>query len=80
MERRTDAELQEGIWHHDHPDEPVLLYSETGDGYESRKVDLFRDGRQDYADESTSIGTTFLGQERNRRSKRSRPMRSSRCS
>ncbi|WP_431917450.1 DUF6881 domain-containing protein [Amycolatopsis tucumanensis] len=52
------------IWHHGHPDEPVLLYSETGDdGYETRKVDLYRDGRQDYADESTSIGTTFLGQE-----------------
>ncbi|MFD4253922.1 DUF6881 domain-containing protein [Amycolatopsis thermoflava] len=26
-------------------------------------MDLYRDGRQDYADESTSIGTTFLGQE-----------------
>ncbi|MFJ8815865.1 DUF6881 domain-containing protein [Amycolatopsis thermoflava] len=52
------------IWHHDYPDQPVLLYSETGDdGYETRKVDLYRDGRQDYADESTSIGTTFLGQE-----------------
>ncbi len=52
------------IWRHDYPDQPVLLYSETGDdGYEARKVDLYRDGRQDYADESTSIGTTFLAQE-----------------
>ncbi|GHF13260.1 hypothetical protein GCM10017786_54080 [Amycolatopsis deserti] len=50
------------IWHHDLPGEPVLLYSETGDdGYETRKMDLHRGGRQDYADESTSSGTTFLG-------------------
>ena len=52
---------QKVIWHHDSADGPVLLYSEMGDdGYETRKVDLYRDGRQDHADERSSLGTTFL--------------------
>jgi hypothetical protein len=51
------------IWHHDFVDEPVLLYSEVGtDGYESRKVELYRDGRGDYADGSSSTGDTELGE------------------
>ena len=32
------------------------------DGYEIRKVDLYRDGRQDYAGETSSRGNTFLGE------------------
>ena len=33
-------------WRHDHPDEPISLYSECDDaGWEKRKVEVFRDGR-----------------------------------
>ncbi|MFL6073300.1 MAG: DUF6881 domain-containing protein [Mycobacteriales bacterium] len=50
-------------WHHDFADEPVVLYSEVGDdGYEVRKVDVFRDGRLGYADKSRSTGDTVLGE------------------
>ncbi|MDH6125835.1 hypothetical protein [Kitasatospora sp. GP82] len=39
-------------WHHDFDDEPVLYLSELGeDGYETRKVQVFRDGRSEWADE-----------------------------
>lgn len=39
-------------WYQDFPDEPVFYFSELGeDGYEIRKVQLFRDGRSGYADE-----------------------------
>jgi hypothetical protein len=48
------------IWHHDHPDEPVLLYYEIESGFETRKVEVFRDGRHDYADRSRATGTTAL--------------------
>lgn len=51
------------IWHHDFPDEPVLMYHEVGDdGYEQRKVELFRDGRHDYADGTSATGRTDLGE------------------
>jgi hypothetical protein len=44
-------------WKHEHPDEPVLLYSELDDErYEVRKVDVFRDGALGYADNSQSHG------------------------
>ncbi|WP_181138938.1 DUF6881 domain-containing protein [Streptomyces sp. Ru72] len=40
------------IWHHDFPDEPVGILSEVGeDRYEVRKVEVFRGGRLDWADE-----------------------------
>jgi Domain of unknown function (DUF6881) len=56
---------QRVIWHHDLDDEPVVLWSEIGDdGFERRKVDVYRDGRLDYADESTSTGTTVLGDQK----------------
>jgi hypothetical protein len=49
-------------WHHNFEDEPVVLWSEVGeDGYERRKVDQYRDGRLDYADDITAVGTTRLG-------------------
>jgi uncharacterized protein DUF6881 len=39
-----------------------LGWSEIGDdGFETRKVDEYRDGRLDYADENTRSGTTLLG-------------------
>ena len=51
------------LWHHDHDDEPVELYSEQDDdGWELRKVDVYRDGKMDYADATTEIGTTALGE------------------
>jgi hypothetical protein len=40
-------------WRHDFDDEPVLIYSELDeDGYESRKVEVFRDGRSEWSDEN----------------------------
>jgi Domain of unknown function (DUF6881) len=53
---------QRVLWHHDHPDEPVELYSEIDSGFEVRKVEVYRDGRHDYADRSRSTGTTVLGE------------------
>jgi uncharacterized protein DUF6881 len=53
---------QQVRWHHDLADEPVLLYSEIDAGFEVRKVEVYRDGRLDYADGSRSTGTTMLGE------------------
>lgn len=53
---------QEVRWHHDRPDEPVALYSEIDSGFEVRKVEVYRDGRHDYADRSRATGTTVLGE------------------
>ncbi len=53
---------QKVLWHHDLPDEPVALYSEIDSGFEVRKVEVYRDGRHDYADKSRSTGTTMLGE------------------
>jgi hypothetical protein len=48
-------------WHHEFQDEPVLLYTEIDDrGMETRKVDIYRDGRWDYADATRSMRTTQL--------------------
>jgi hypothetical protein len=50
-------------WHHEFPEEPVELYSEVGDdGYETRKVCLFRDGRLERADEDTETAMTGLSE------------------
>jgi hypothetical protein len=67
---RDDRELgwermpryQKVLWHHDRPDEPVVLYSEIDSGFEVRKVEVYRDGRRDYADRSRSTGTTMLSE------------------
>lgn len=49
-------------WKHQHPDEPVLLYSELdADRWEVRKVEVFRDGRCGYASADVSSGGTMLG-------------------
>lgn len=53
---------QKVVWHHDHPGEPVDLYSEIDSGFEVRKVEVYRDGRLDYADRSRSTGTTTLAE------------------
>jgi hypothetical protein len=40
-------------WRHDFDDEPVLIYSELDeDSYETRKVEVFRDGRSEWSDEN----------------------------
>ena len=50
-------------WHHDDPDEPVVLYSEIdAQRYETRKVEEYADGRLDHADAIHESGTTFLGE------------------
>jgi ABC-type nitrate/sulfonate/bicarbonate transport system substrate-binding protein len=51
-------------WSHDHPDEPVLLYSELdGERWEVRKVEIFRDGSQGYADTIENDGRSLLSEE-----------------
>jgi hypothetical protein len=48
-------------WHHEFPDEPVLLYAEINElGMETRKVDIYRDGRWNHADATRWTGTTKL--------------------
>jgi hypothetical protein len=50
-------------WIHDFSEEPVDLYSEIGDnGYEVRKVEVFRDGHLQYADERHEAGGTSLSE------------------
>jgi hypothetical protein len=51
------------VWHHRHPDEPVELYSEINDSrMELRKVEVYRDGRHDFANGARSVGTTRLSE------------------
>jgi hypothetical protein len=50
-------------WCHESEDEPVLLYSELDDDrWEVRKVEVYRDGRCDYASSTESTGSTRLGE------------------
>ena len=50
-------------WKHAHPDEPTRLYSELdGERYEVRKVELYADGRRDFADANEEFGGTRLGE------------------
>jgi hypothetical protein len=50
-------------WVHEHEDEPIELLSEIDQGgFEVRKVEIYRDGHRDYAEESRSTGTTMLGE------------------
>nr|WP_324292058.1 hypothetical protein [uncultured Hyphomonas sp.] len=49
-------------WIHSFPDDPVMLYSELDDErWELRKVDVYADGREDYADSKEQTGSTGLG-------------------
>jgi hypothetical protein len=51
------------VWHHDFDDEPVELYSKLDDeGYEVRKVEIYRNGLRNYADSVKSTGQTELGE------------------
>lgn len=50
-------------WHHHFAHEPVTLYSEVSDdGYETRKVQRFRDGHFEWADEVTETDRTGLSE------------------
>jgi hypothetical protein len=50
------------LWHHDFAQEPVEIFSEGGDDdYETRKVDVFRDGRLEWANTERETDTTSLG-------------------
>ena len=49
------------IWHHELDDEPVELFSELDSvRMEIRKVEVYRDGRYDFADANRSSGSTQL--------------------
>jgi hypothetical protein len=51
-------------WKHSFSDEPVWLYSELDDNHwETRKVEVFADGRCGYASATESSGTTRLSTE-----------------
>lgn len=50
-------------WDHDFADDPVLYLSELGDdGYEVRKVQFYRDGRSEWADEGHETATVGLSE------------------
>ncbi|GAA3206936.1 DUF6881 domain-containing protein [Actinocorallia longicatena] len=50
-------------WQHEFDDEPILYLSELGDdGYETRKVQIFRDGRVEWADEQRETATVGLSE------------------
>lgn len=50
-------------WVHDHPREPVWLFSELDEGrWETRKVEIFTDGSKGFATKEEEIGGTFLGE------------------
>lgn len=52
------------LWKHNHADEPVWLYSEIDDDrWETRKVEMFRDGTKGFAAQDVVKGGTFLGLE-----------------
>jgi hypothetical protein len=49
-------------WVHDHPDEPIVLYSELDEGrWELRKVEVYADGTMNFSDAEHSSGNTRLG-------------------
>jgi hypothetical protein len=49
-------------WLHDLPDEPTWLYSAVVEGRERRKIEVFCDGRMDFADDETAAGTAVLSE------------------
>lgn len=49
------------LWKHSHADEPVWLYSEiNNERWETRKVEVFRDGSTGYADGIEAKGGSKL--------------------
>jgi hypothetical protein len=52
------------VWKHDHPNQPVLLYSELDDArWETRKVEVFRGDVLGYASKARCTESTMLGLE-----------------
>ncbi len=52
-------------WQHDSEDDPYRLLCEVGaDGYETRKLEFFKNGRVAYASEIESSDTTMLSTNR----------------
>jgi hypothetical protein len=50
-------------WAHKLPDDPVVYFSELGeDRYETRKVQVYRDGRMEWADARHETGTVGLSE------------------
>jgi hypothetical protein len=53
------------VWKHSFEDQPILLFSELDDDrWETRKVEVFRDGRVAYADGKSEFGGAVLGEKR----------------
>jgi hypothetical protein len=49
-------------WHHSIPDEPIWLYSELdADRWETRKVEIYTDGRIGFASSTEQTPDTRLG-------------------
>ncbi|HEY3606926.1 MAG TPA: hypothetical protein VGL06_05470 [Pseudonocardiaceae bacterium] len=52
-------------WRHDLPHQPTDIYTELDDDrWETRKVEVFADGRIQYSDGTDSTGATDLGEVR----------------
>jgi hypothetical protein len=50
-------------WEHGFADDPVLYLSELGDdGYETRKVQFYRDGRSEWVDEGHETANVGLSE------------------
>lgn len=50
------------IWEHSHIDEPVLIYSElNSERWETRKVEIYKDGTFGYADKYKEYNGSGLG-------------------
>lgn len=62
--RETPVRYIKVLWHHECPEDPIELYSEVGDdGWEVRKVELYRDGRYGRASSEGSTASTGLSDE-----------------
>jgi hypothetical protein len=60
----TPAHHWKVVWHHNSPDDPVLLYSELDrERWELRKVEVYADGRMDRAEADSQTGSTWLSVE-----------------
>ncbi|MGW5922138.1 DUF6881 domain-containing protein [Nocardia fluminea] len=50
-------------WHHDFDDEPTLYFHEVGDdNWETRRVQIYRDGHLEWADENHETPTAGLAE------------------
>lgn len=53
------------LWDHELWDQPIVIYSEIDDdGWEVRKVEIYRDGRSAFADSVKSTGNTMLSEKK----------------